>query len=342
MRYELDEARNAAISANGGHTRGTTGTMGSVPGTMSRNLGDEIQRRLMDMRRRERGGKEDGEEEVEEGEEEVDEGDSYEETVITTQRTRVGSRPLLDIQLQSRKTWIRADQQRVGRSKGKSSDTHAGLNNAEETSEEMTSRIVPPNGGPVIRFEEGVKEFADASVGTDPVTILPPTTPNTSQSNAEAGPSTSTAASTATDGPPAYTPRPPLDPQRILDDAHPREPLDPISASSSFVGSSASVKDVDPAYEELVEGLGMRCAVLEEEMKRKSEERRKLGLPPAVSRRRGVRGDNGANLGGGSVTVYWNQMGKMGPNALVVGAGIAGAALVGTSFACMPLFIPHS
>ena len=87
MRYELDEARSAA---SGGHTRGTTtGTMGSVPGTLSRNLGDEIQRKLVDMQRRQ-DSHQDGEAEKNDIiEEEVEEGDSYEETVITTQRTRV-------------------------------------------------------------------------------------------------------------------------------------------------------------------------------------------------------------------------------------------------------------
>lgn len=82
MRYELDEARSAS-AANTAHTRGST--VSSVPGTLSRNLGDELNRRLADMEsvnesQEEEGGDGDGE----------GEGDSYVETVVTTQRTRVG------------------------------------------------------------------------------------------------------------------------------------------------------------------------------------------------------------------------------------------------------------
>jgi hypothetical protein len=96
MRYELDEARNNAVMA-AGHARGaTTGTLNSVGGTMSRNLGDEISRRLNVLQDMQKVGEEGGDgvrkkngEEKEDGGEEIDEGDSYEETVITTQRTRV-------------------------------------------------------------------------------------------------------------------------------------------------------------------------------------------------------------------------------------------------------------
>jgi hypothetical protein len=58
---------------------------------MSRNLGDEISRRLNDIQQRNGGAGEAGVGQEEEEEEVVDEGDSYEETVITTQRTRVSS-----------------------------------------------------------------------------------------------------------------------------------------------------------------------------------------------------------------------------------------------------------
>lgn len=76
MRFDLDEARAAASATlgAGGHTRGPTSSSG--PATLSRNLGDEIQRRLQDAQQvREETVEEDGEE--------------YVETVVTTQRKRV-------------------------------------------------------------------------------------------------------------------------------------------------------------------------------------------------------------------------------------------------------------
>lgn len=75
MRFDLEEARAAATNATG-HTRGPTSSSG--PATLSRNLGDELHRRLLDAERvREEAVEEDAEE--------------YVETVVTTQRTRVGS-----------------------------------------------------------------------------------------------------------------------------------------------------------------------------------------------------------------------------------------------------------
>jgi hypothetical protein len=65
MRFELDEAKTTAQ----GHSRGVTGSSGAP--TLSRNLGAEISRRLVEA-------------EVSEEEE-----DSYVETVVTRQRTRV-------------------------------------------------------------------------------------------------------------------------------------------------------------------------------------------------------------------------------------------------------------
>ena len=65
MRFELDEAKTTAQ----GHSRGVTGSSGAP--TLSRNLGAEISRRLV------------------EAEEEEAEEDSYVETVVTRQRTRV-------------------------------------------------------------------------------------------------------------------------------------------------------------------------------------------------------------------------------------------------------------
>ena len=74
MRFDLDEARAAVVNANkSGHER--SGTLASSGGTLSRNLGDEIHRRLMDA------------ETVPEQKE--DDDDEYTETIVTTQRTRV-------------------------------------------------------------------------------------------------------------------------------------------------------------------------------------------------------------------------------------------------------------
>ncbi|KAK4684860.1 hypothetical protein P7C73_g5304, partial [Tremellales sp. Uapishka_1] len=73
MRFDLEEAR--AAQANGaGHGRTST-TGSSVPATMSRNLGDELSRRLMDAENKRL-------------EEEEGESDSVVETIVTTQRTR--------------------------------------------------------------------------------------------------------------------------------------------------------------------------------------------------------------------------------------------------------------
>ena len=78
MRFDLDEARaTAANSGKSGHGRAGT-SASSIGGTLSRNLGDEIGRRLS------------GAQSVTEGREEAeDEEDSFVETVVTTHRTRV-------------------------------------------------------------------------------------------------------------------------------------------------------------------------------------------------------------------------------------------------------------
>lgn len=78
MRFDLDEARAAAALAGGGTGRSTgSAAASSVGGTISRNLGDELGRRLVAVERVE-------EEEVEDG---------FVETIVTTQRTRkVGGR----------------------------------------------------------------------------------------------------------------------------------------------------------------------------------------------------------------------------------------------------------
>lgn len=75
MKFDLDEARAAATKGIG-HVRGPTGSSG--PATLSRNLGDELHRRLLDAEPREET----------EGVDE-DDAEDYVETVVTTQRTRV-------------------------------------------------------------------------------------------------------------------------------------------------------------------------------------------------------------------------------------------------------------
>ena len=110
-------------------------------------------------------------------------------------------------------------------------------NNAVSSS---TGQAVPP-----IRIEEGIREYADASTSTDP--IEPEPVPI-------AGPSTTH------EHPPAYTAEPPpLNEKQILDRAHPRQEGHGI--------------DVDVEYEALVDALGMRCTVLEDEMEQRKAER---------------------------------------------------------------------
>src|SRR5690242_6161786 len=74
MRFDLDEARAAAANGSGGHVRGVTAGS-SNGGTMSRNLGDELKRRLMDA-------------EMQLPRQEEDDGESVVETIVTTQRRR--------------------------------------------------------------------------------------------------------------------------------------------------------------------------------------------------------------------------------------------------------------
>ena len=71
MRFELDEASATDIKT-GSMLHQRAGTSG--PQTLSRNLGDELSRRLI---------------EVERVRQESEEGDSVVETIVTTQRTRV-------------------------------------------------------------------------------------------------------------------------------------------------------------------------------------------------------------------------------------------------------------
>jgi hypothetical protein len=107
---------------------------------------------------------------------------------------------------------------------------------------------------PAIRIEEGIKEYADASTNTDP--------PIREEQN-EAGPSTLT----LPENPPAYTPKAEsISAQEVLEHAHPRN------------GAVANTEDVEDEYRGLVEGLGLRCNVIEEEIRSRKEERSKLSL----------------------------------------------------------------
>jgi hypothetical protein len=101
--------------------------------------------------------------------------------------------------------------------------------------------------GPTVRIEEGIREYADASTETDPVP--------------------------AHEHPPAYTAEPqPVDAKEVLDRAHPK--------------TRGHGEDVEEEYETLVEGLGMRCTVLEEELEAKRGEAKRLAgaIPPGHAR----------------------------------------------------------
>lgn len=110
---------------------------------------------------------------------------------------------------------------------------------------------------PVIRVAEGIREYADAATETDPI----------------AGPSHESMSPM----PPAYTAEAePLNSKEVLDHAHPRE--------------EGHNGEGDEAYEALVEALGIRCTVQEEELQIPKAERGKRGARtssyPALARRR--------------------------------------------------------
>lgn len=166
---------------------------------------------------------------------------------------------------------------------------------------------------PSIRIEDEIKEYADAAVETDPV-------PDDQNAKASSSHHTDIPAEV----PPAYTREAP-NVQQILENAHPRELLNP------------GVRDMDPAYEELVQQAGMRCSVFEAEMIRQAAERRKMGSAETGSMRRRRRlrelatGADPAMAGGmdKSVTVYLTKGYTVSMNHFVFGAGVAGAALAG-------------
>ncbi|KAI9636287.1 uncharacterized protein MKK02DRAFT_44991 [Dioszegia hungarica] len=200
MRFDLDEARAAATKGTG-HVRGPTGSSG--PATLSRNLGDELHRRLLDAER------------VQEAEEE-DEAERIQTTTKT--ETVITTRP-------------------------RKSANKAGGDGS-----------VTPKA--TVRIEEEIREYADVGTITDPPAIEP-----VIADQPEAGPSSSKGA--VPDEPPAYTRVPdPLSEAEVLLRAHPRD--------------QETGEEVDEDYESLVESLGVRCTVLEAEMKKRMGAQGKL------------------------------------------------------------------
>jgi hypothetical protein len=99
---------------------------------------------------------------------------------------------------------------------------------------------------PAIYIDESVKEYTDASTNTDPM--------------ATAG------SSILPEDPPAYTAKSDsISHQAIMNQAHPRD--------RAVVPDA----DVEDEYEGLVDGLGVRCNVIEEEIRLRKEARSKLG-----------------------------------------------------------------
>lgn len=224
MRFDLDEARAAAATASKG-SHGRSGTsMSSAGGTLSRNLGDEINRRLLNAQ-------------VVSEEQEESEGDSIVETIVTTQRRRVGS-PLRVIRLMEQKV--------NGRKVSNSAVT------GEPSADASAS-------APIIEFDDEVHEYADAATLTDPVEIRP-----LHESVETAEGSTSVAVTPSHDHPPAYTAQPdPIDEREVLERAHPRQ--------------RGHGGDVEGDYAALVGALGMRCTEIEEKLQSDKAERAKNG-----------------------------------------------------------------
>ena len=211
MRFDLDEARAAAANALkvGGHAKISTGSSGAP--TLSRNLGEEINRRLADAAMSAKAAQEEGE----------DDGEVI-ETVVTTRQTKVS---------------------RSGR-------VSARAKVPQKRSSRAPSGAYGASGSasiPSIRLEENVvREYADASVATEPV-----------EEPAQAGPSTH-------EHPPAYTAEPePVNAQEVLDKAHPR-----------CRGTEAPI---DEAYDAIAAATEIRCNVLEEELKARKAEHAKRG-----------------------------------------------------------------
>ncbi|WVW78339.1 hypothetical protein I302_100293 [Kwoniella bestiolae CBS 10118] len=199
MRFDLDEARAQAANAAGSSNHRAQASRSSGGGTLSRNLGDELSRRLMDAQK---------------SEEESDEGEVV-ETVVTTQRTR---------------------------KKGSRMTAQPGASSEEQ---------------PLIRIEEGIREYADASLQTDPI-------PEPERQVA-AGPSRTH----VHEHPPAYTAEPePINKAEVISQTHPKRPGDVVESD----------EDVDAEYAFLTNALGMRCTVIEDQMDAQKAEREKRGV----------------------------------------------------------------
>jgi len=230
MRFDLEEAKNNATNAGKGHGRTATSNS-SAEGTLSRNLGDEINRRLLDAQT------------VSEEENDDDNaGESDVETVVTIQRTRVRAAA-------SFVPGAVADQQKVGSRKPSSSNPKA-----------SGSASVP-----TVQIEEEVREYADAGTVTEPVRILPIEEAGEASEESHAGPSSVSSPTIPQDHPPAYTAKPDtISEQEVLERCHPR--------------ATGSDVDAEEEYYALVGALGVRCNVLEEEMKLQKADRVKRGL----------------------------------------------------------------
>ncbi|WWD07540.1 hypothetical protein V865_005641 [Kwoniella europaea PYCC6329] len=251
MRFDLDEARAQAANSAGasGHRAQPSGSSGG--GTLSRNLGDELSRRLLDAQKLE---------------EESDEGEVV-ETVVTTQRTR---------------------------KKGTRTTGQPGT-----TSEEQ----------PLIRIEEGIREYADAKT--------------------EAGPSRSD----VHEHPPAYTAEPePINKAELISQIHPKRPGEVVEYD----------EDVDEEYAFLTNALGMRCTVIEEQMDAQRAEREKRGaLASSRSRNRSYWSEQRKQYKSGIVNyIFYNtdnsvrdQVGKV---AMCVVAAFAVGLVAGSHIYATP------
>lgn len=118
---------------------------------------------------------------------------------------------------------------------------------------------------PAIQIEEEEREYTDAGTITEPVRILPIEEEGEATEVSEAGPSSASSPAIPQDHPPAYSAKPDsVSEQEVLDRCHPRA-----------VGLDA---DAEQDYDTLVGALGVRCHVIEEEMKAQKADRAKRGL----------------------------------------------------------------
>lgn len=102
-----------------------------------------------------------------------------------------------------------------------------------------------------VHIEEGIREYIDASTATD-----------------------STLHEAIPSEPPAYTAMaPPINSDQVLQRAHPRD----HKHLEELLGSGEAVVEGEEEYEALVDALGVRCTVLEDEVKMKKFERAKHG-----------------------------------------------------------------